>query len=152
MSAGLTFPEKVTVTRRRRRGHVSRSAPFALNSPGDRHQRGGDDAEGTAEGDAAGAVELEGTDVARSVAGQPEAAAWIFTWELPRKSVGIAVGFPGVVDRRRGRGQLEVGVEEEVRRAVRAGPGVDREDEGRVADEVALVVPRPRRSFPAAPG
>ena len=37
-------------------------------------------------------------------------------------------------------GQLEVGVEEEVRRTIRAGPGVDREDEGRVADEVPQVV------------
>ncbi len=77
----------------------------------------------------------------------------IVTCELPRKSVGIAVASQALSIAADDGGQLEVGIEEEVRRTVRAGPGVDREDEGRVADEVALVgLARRRPSGPEAPG
>ena len=60
--------------------------------------------------------------------------------------------FPRVVDCRRNRGQLEVGVDVEVRRTIRAGPGVDREDEGRVADEVPLVAAAAAAVVPSKAG
>ena len=90
MVAGLTFPEKVTVISVGAAGDGDGLA-VGLELAGDRYQRGGDDAEGTADGDAAGAVELEGPDVARPVAGQAQAAAGDLDLGVARKSVGIAV-------------------------------------------------------------
>ncbi len=57
-----------------RRGDVE-CAAVGLELAGNRYQRGAQDAECTAEGDAAGPAKLEGTDVARSISGQAEAMA-----------------------------------------------------------------------------
>src|SRR6185369_6591629 len=98
--------------------------------------RGGDDAEGPADRDAAAALELEGAHVGRAGAGE---AAVGDVDSRPRQEVGRrGQGVVGRVDRLRRGGQVEVGVDEERRRAVAAGPRVTRRDEGRVAGEVAV--------------
>ena len=85
-------------------------------------------------------LELEGTDVARTVAGQVEARCGRIgvggvAQEVGRERRALqALSMAADVA-----GQPEVGVEEERGRSVRAGPGVDREDEGGIADEVAQV-------------
>ena len=152
MSAGLTFPEKVTVI------SVGDEVTVSVAPAGERAPP----ATGTSEvvttrkraADrlAAGAAVLEGTDVAWAVSGQDQAAVDVdlrVAQEVGRDRRRL----PRVVDRRRNEVRLEIGVDVEVRRTIRAGPGVDREDEGRVADEVAQVRSRrPRPSFPARPG
>ena len=141
MSAGLTLPEKVTVISSA--GQCTSTVwPFALNWP----VIGTSEVVTTRKAPPIGMPPVPLNSKAPMSRGpkpaRPKPPPVILTCELPRKSVVIAVASHALSIAAEADGQLEVGVEEEVGRAVRTGPGVDREDEGRVADEVAQIVDR----------
>src|SRR5271166_3866968 len=89
---GVDVVREVDDDRGRGRWEVE-SCATGLDRTGDRHERRADNAEEAADWNAARAVELEGTDIARSVAGQLEAGAGDLDLGVAKEVGGDGGGF-----------------------------------------------------------